>query len=106
MPRTRNRTPLIALGIAVIVVCVVVLFALSSGGSDPAPLQAGDCISADSESAVPCDGEDAAYRVLEAREDVPEGQAPAVCAEVSGVVAYGWRGPEGRPGTALCLGPV
>ena len=105
-PPTGNRTALIAVGVAVIAVCVVVLFVLSSGGPSTATLQAGDCVPAQSDGAVPCGDADAVYLVLETREDVPEAAAPAECAEVPGVVAYGWQGGEGRPGTALCLGPA
>ncbi|WP_448616308.1 LppU/SCO3897 family protein [Modestobacter sp. URMC 112] len=105
-PPRGNPVPLVTLGIAVIVVCVVVLFTLSSGGSDAAALQTGDCLPAESDAAVPCADDEAAYRVLETREDVLAAEAPTVCADVDGVLAYGWEGPAGRPGTALCLGPV
>ena len=104
--RPGNPRPLIALGIAVIAVCTVVLFVLGRADPDPASLQAGDCLPAASDAAVSCDDDAAAYRVLEIREDVPEGSAPTTCARVPGVLAYGWQGPAGRPGTALCLGPV
>jgi hypothetical protein len=105
-PETANRTPLIVVGVAVIAVCVVVLFALGGGGPASTPLQAGDCVPAESDGVVPCDDADAAYRVVELREDVLAAAAPAACAEVPGVVAYGWQGAEDRPGTALCLGPA
>jgi hypothetical protein len=105
-PPRGNPAPLVALGIVVIVVCVVALFVLGSVGSDPAALETGDCVPAESDAPVSCADDEAAYRVLETREDVLAAQAPAACAEVDGVLAYGWEGPAGGPGTALCLGPV
>ena len=74
--RPGNPRPLIALGIAVIAVCTVVLFVLGRADPDPARVQAGDCLPAASDAAVSCDDDAAAYRVLEIREDVPEEPLP------------------------------
>ncbi|GAB3346451.1 LppU/SCO3897 family protein [Modestobacter lapidis] len=105
VPQSGNKTPLIIVGSVVIAVCVVVLFALSGGGGSTAPrLQAGDCLASDGTDPVPCDDAEAAYRVLETRDDVPEADAPVVCGAVPGVVAFGWEGEAGGTGTAYCLG--
>ena len=105
-PQPGNRTPLIALGVVVIAVCVVVLFAISGGSGSAAPqLSADDCTTAEGE-AVACDAADAAYRVLETQEDVPESAAHAACAAVPGVVASYWVGGGDGPDTAYCLGRV
>jgi len=105
-PQSGNRTPLIAVGVVVIAVCVVVLFALSGGGGSTSPrLSADDCTTAAGE-AVPCDAAEAAYRVLETQEDVAEAAAQAACAGVPGVVASYWVGGGDGPDTAYCLGPV
>ncbi len=105
-PQAGNRTPLIALGVVVIAVCVVVLFAMSGGGgTTPDRLSVGDCTTAEA-AAAPCDADEAAYRVLEVREDVPESAAQAACVAVPGVVASYWQGGGDGPDTAYCLGPV
>lgn len=105
-PQAGNRTPLVALGVVVIAVCVVVLFALSGDNGSTSPrLSAGDCTTAEAEP-VSCDAAEAEYRVIEAREDVPETAAQAACAEVPGVVASYWQGGGDGPDTAYCLGPV
>ncbi len=105
-PRRGNPTRLVVLAAVVIAVCVVVLFAIS-GGSGPASsrLSADDCTTAAAE-AVSCDAAEAAYRVIEAREDVPFAAADAACAAVPGVVASYWQGGGDGPDTAYCLGPV
>jgi hypothetical protein len=106
-PRPGNRTPLIALGVVVIAVCVVVLFVLSSGGgSDATRLEVGDCVPADADGAVPCADAEATYRVVEVQEGVAEVDTPAACGAVPGVVAFGWEGEEGAAGTGYCLGPA
>lgn len=104
--RSANPTPLVLAAVAVIVVCVVVLFALGSGGPAPAQLQAGDCVPANGDTAVPCEDADAAYRVIETRDGVNRADAQAACAAVPEVTAYGWQGDRGAAGTAYCLGPV
>jgi hypothetical protein len=101
-------------GIAVIAVCVVVLFALGSGGESgdtgggggSGDLAVGACLSAEGDTVVSCDGDDAAYRVLEARDGVARDDAPAACASVPEVVASVWSGDSGQAGTAYCLGNV
>ena len=102
---TGNPTPLIAVAAAVIAVCVVLLFVLSGG--EPASPQptAGDCVPADGRGTLPCGDAEAVYRVLDTRDAVTEAAAPAACSEVPGVVAVGWEGAEGGPGTAFCFGP-
>jgi hypothetical protein len=105
-PRRGNPTPLVVLGVVVIAVCVVVLFALSGGSGSASPrLSADDCTTAEAQ-AVSCDAAEAAYRVLEAQEDVPFDAADAACAAVPGVVASYWQGGGEGPDTAYCLGPV
>lgn len=105
-PRRGNPTVLIVLGVVVIAVCVVVLFALSGRNGSASPrLSADDCTTAEAE-AVPCDAAEAAYRVIEAQEDVPYAAADAACAAVPGVVASYWQGGGDGPDTAYCLGPV
>lgn len=102
----RNPAALVALGVVVIAVCVVVLFALSGGSGSASPrLSVDDCTTAEA-AAVSCDAAEAAYRVLEAREDVPSAAAEAACAAVPGVVASYWQGGGDGPDTAYCLGPV
>ena len=104
--RRGNPTVLIVLGVVVIAVCVVVLFALSGRNGSASPrLSADDCTTAEAE-AVPCDAAEAAYRVIEAQEDVPYAAADAACAAVPGVVASYWQGGGDGPDTAYCLGPV
>ena len=106
-PRPGNRTPLIVLGALVIAVCVVVLFALSSGGGSGAGrLQVGDCVPAAADDAVPCTDTEATYRVVDVQEGVTQADTPDACSAVPGVVAFGWEGEDGAAGTAFCLGPV
>ena len=103
---TGNWTPLIAGAVAVIVVCVVMLFVLSGRDGPATPrLAAGDCVPADGEGALPCGDAEAVYRVLETQDAVTEAAAPAACGEVPGVVAVGWEGEDGGTGTAFCFGP-